>query len=69
MPLQPVSATIGGMDATVVSAGGAPGKPAGYFQVTVTIPDGMPPGDQPLVIMVGNNSSQGGITVAVAPAQ
>jgi uncharacterized protein (TIGR03437 family) len=69
MPLQQVSATIGGMSATVISAGGAPGMSAGYFQVTVMIPDGTPPGDQPVVITVGNNSSQGGITVAVAPSQ
>ena len=67
MPIQPVVVSIGGVNANVVSAGGAPGLPAGYFQVTVTIPDGVTPGDLPVVVMVGSGSSQGGITVAVSP--
>jgi uncharacterized protein (TIGR03437 family) len=66
MPIQQVSVQIGGVDAPVVSFGGTPGQPAGYFQVVVQIPDGAPSGDAiPIVLMVGSASSQPGVTISI----
>jgi uncharacterized protein (TIGR03437 family) len=67
VPLLPVSVTMGGVDAPVVSAAVGVGQVAGNFQVTVKIPDGVGPGDVPVVVTVGTASSQPGITVAVSP--
>jgi uncharacterized protein (TIGR03437 family) len=70
VPVQAVSAQIGGVDAPVVSAGGAPGMAAGFFQVTVQVPDGAPAGDAvPIVLTVGGVPSQPGVTVSIQPAQ
>jgi uncharacterized protein (TIGR03437 family) len=60
----PVSATIGGVPATVLYSGPAPGEVNGVMQVNLTVPTGLT-GVQPLVITVGNVSSQTGVTVAV----
>jgi uncharacterized protein (TIGR03437 family) len=60
----PVSATIGGVPATVDYAGPAPGEVNGVMQVNLTVPSGMT-GAQPLVITVGGVASQGGVTVFV----
>ena len=62
---QPVTATIGGMTATVDYAGPAPYLVNGAIQVNLTIPPGLTPGPQPVVITVGTAQSQAGITVAV----
>jgi endo-1,4-beta-xylanase len=62
---QPVTATIGGVTATVDYAGPAPGLVNGVMQVNLTVPAGLTPGPQPVVITVGAASSQKGITVAV----
>jgi endo-1,4-beta-xylanase len=60
----PVSATIGGVTATVGYAGPAPGEVNGVMQVNLTVPTGMT-GAQPLLITVGGVASQSGVTVAV----
>jgi uncharacterized protein (TIGR03437 family) len=60
----PVTATIGGVPATVVYAGPAPGEVNGVMQVNLTVPTGMA-GVQPVIISIGNVLSQSGITVAV----
>ena len=60
----PVTATIGGMTATVLYSGPAPGEVNGVMQVNVTVPTGLT-GAQPLVIMVNNVASQSGVTIAV----
>ena len=60
----PVSATIGGITATVGYAGPAPGEVNGVMQINLTVPAGMT-GAQPLVIFVGGVASQSGVTVAV----
>lgn len=62
---QPVTATIGGVTAPVLYAGPAPGLVNGVIQVDLTVPVGLASGAQPVVIKVGNASSQKGITVAV----
>lgn len=61
----PVTATIGGAMATVLYAGPAPGAVSGVMQIDLTIPSGLAPGLQPLVIKVGGVASQDKITVAV----
>jgi uncharacterized protein (TIGR03437 family) len=60
----PVTATIGGVPATVGYAGPAPGEVNGVMQVNLTVPTGMT-GAQPLVITVGNVASQNGVTIVV----
>ena len=62
---QPVTATIGGVTANVDYAGPAPGLVNGVIQVNLTVPAGLAPGPQPVVITVGTASSQKGITAAV----
>lgn len=69
-PRLPVSATVGGVSATVEYAGSAPGIVYGVMQVNVRIPADAPSGAQPIVVTFGNNttgtfSTQGGVTVQV----
>jgi uncharacterized protein (TIGR03437 family) len=62
---QPVTATIGGVNAQVDYSGPAPGLVNGAMQVNLTIPPGLASGPQPVVITVGTAQTQAGITVAV----
>ena len=64
-PVAPVSVQIGGKDAHVSYAGGAPGLTNGLLQVNVEIPAGLAPGPQPVVLTVGNAVSPAAVTVAV----
>jgi uncharacterized protein (TIGR03437 family) len=65
-PVLPVSARVGGVDAQVTYAGGAPGLVAGALQVNVRIPDAVASGaGVPLVLTVGVAASQPGIMLAV----
>jgi uncharacterized protein (TIGR03437 family) len=62
----PVLAQIGGQDAAVLYSGGAPGLVEGVIQVNLRIPAASPAGDAlPLVLRIGDNTSQPGITIAV----
>ena len=66
-PLSAVSVTIGGIPATVQYAGGVPGEVAGIMQVNVQIPPEVQPGSAvPVMLTVGNASSQPGITISVS---
>jgi uncharacterized protein (TIGR03437 family) len=66
-PNLPVTATVGGQDAPVQYAGGAPGLVAGLMQVNVQIPAGIQAGSAvPVVLRVGDAFSPGGVTIAVA---
>ena len=66
-PNLPVAATVGGQDAPVQYAGGAPGLVAGLMQVNVQIPAGIQAGSAvPVMLRVGGAISQGGVTIAVA---
>ena len=60
-----MSVTIGGKPATVVYAGTAPGGVAGFLQVNAVVPSGLPSGSVPIVLTIGNASSQTGVTLAV----
>jgi uncharacterized protein (TIGR03437 family) len=66
-PLAPVTATIGGVSATVQFAGEAPNEVAGVMQVNVTVPANLPADALPLVLTVGAASSQPGVTIVVGP--
>ncbi len=65
----PVSATIGGLPATVAYKGSAPGDVEGVMQVNLEIPSGLAAGAQPIVITLGSGSTtyvtQTGVTVQV----
>ena len=66
-----VTATVGGVPATVEYAGSAPGILYGVMQVNVRIPTSVGSGAQPIVIQLGASATsiafatQNGITVAV----
>jgi len=66
-PVLNPTATVGGMPATIVYAGSAPGFVNGFTQVNVQIPANAPTGPNvPIVITFGSTAStQPGVTVAV----
>ncbi|HXA49349.1 MAG TPA: hypothetical protein VNV86_03555 [Candidatus Acidoferrum sp.] len=65
-PVLPVTATVGGVQATVVYAGSAAGLISGVMQVNLIIPAGAPTGGAvPIVVTVGTAPSQSGVTIAV----
>jgi uncharacterized protein (TIGR03437 family) len=57
--------TVGGVPATVVFAGTAPGFVEGALQINVQMSASVPSGAQPVVVTVGGVSSPAGVTVAV----
>jgi uncharacterized protein (TIGR03437 family) len=63
-PIQQVSVTIGGVSAPVLFAGIPPGL-VGVTQVNFQVPQ-VPPGDQPVVVTVGNQASRSA-TFTVVP--
>jgi uncharacterized protein (TIGR03437 family) len=65
LPLASVTVTIGGQNATVNFAGGAPGLVAGVLQVNAQIPSGLTAGTVPVVVQVGTSKSQPGVTIVV----
>ena len=65
-PVQAVTATVGGIPATVNYYGSAPAEIYGVMQVNLTIPAGVTAGAQPVVISVGNAQTQTGVTVTVS---
>jgi uncharacterized protein (TIGR03437 family) len=67
VPALHVTATIGGIPATVQYAGSAPGQVAGLMQVNVEVPSGVQPGGYvPVVLTVGDSStSPGAVWIAV----
>lgn len=65
-PLLPVKVRIGGVDAVVQYAGEAPGLVTGVLQVNAVVPAAVRPGSQvPVILMLGNFSSQFGVSMAV----
>jgi uncharacterized protein (TIGR03437 family) len=62
----PVTATIGGLPATVQYAGEAPGYTAGLQQINILVPAGTPLGSAvPLQLMVGGVATQAEVTLAI----
>jgi uncharacterized protein (TIGR03437 family) len=66
-PALPVSVTIGGQNAQIVYKGGISGVVAGALQVNVVVPKGLTAGSQPVLLTVGQSTSQANLTVAVGP--
>jgi uncharacterized protein (TIGR03437 family) len=66
-PNLPVTVTVGGQNAFVQYAGGAPGLVAGLMQVNVEIPAGIQAGGAvPVMLRVGDVLGPSGVTIAVA---
>ena len=64
-PLLPVSVTVGGQAANFTFAGEAPGFVSGVMQLNVVIPTNINAGDQEILVTIGGNQSQHGVTVSV----
>jgi uncharacterized protein (TIGR03437 family) len=65
VPVAPVTLMIGGVQAEVTYAGGAPGYPAGLMQINAIIPSTIAPNvATPVVLTIGTASSQPGTTIA-----
>jgi uncharacterized protein (TIGR03437 family) len=65
-PLQFIQqVSIDGQPALWTYAGEAPGLVAGMMQFNVQIPANAPSGDLPILVSVGGNTSQNGVTVSV----
>ena len=64
-PLLAVGVTINGQPALYVYAGEAPGLVAGMMQLNVQIPANAASGDLPILVSIGGNTSQKGVTVSV----
>jgi uncharacterized protein (TIGR03437 family) len=66
VPLLPVTATIGGLDAPVQSAGGISGTVAGFLQLSVQIPPDVTVGPSvPIVLTIGGIATQANVTIAI----
>jgi uncharacterized protein (TIGR03437 family) len=65
VPVQKVAATINGQPATITFFGEASGDVSGVLQVDLIIPPNTPSGAVPIVISIGGNNSQSGVTVSV----
>jgi uncharacterized protein (TIGR03118 family) len=64
-PVLPVSLTIGGQPARVISATSAPGSVAGVMQIEAIVPSGIATGAVPVVLTVNTTNSQTGVTLSV----
>jgi uncharacterized protein (TIGR03437 family) len=63
---QPVTVSIGGMNAPVLYSGAVPYSVAGLTQINATVPAGLSAGGLlPVVVRIGNQQSQSGVTIAV----
>jgi uncharacterized protein (TIGR03437 family) len=66
-PVLPVQVTVGGVPATVLYAGAAPGEVEGLMQIDVQIPSGIAAGSQvPVVLQVGSAVSAAGVWIAIS---
>jgi uncharacterized protein (TIGR03437 family) len=65
VPTQPVTASVGGQMAPVLFAGEAPAFVSGLMQVNVQLPANAGSRNVPVVVSVGEISSQTVVTVAV----
>jgi len=67
-PVLRVNVSIGGVTINDLQyAGGAPGEVAGLLQINVAIPTSVTPGSAvPVIIRVGEATSQAGVTIAVS---
>ena len=62
----PVTATIGGVTATVVYAGAAPTQIAGLTQINIQVPDGLlSDPNTPIALTIGSVTTPAGVTVSI----
>jgi len=62
----PVTATIGGISATVLYAGNAPTETSGLQQINILVPAGVQPGPGvPITLTANGVATQAGVTVAI----
>ena len=64
-PVQAVTATIGGVNATVESAGGVTGAVAGIIEVVLQVPTTSASNAAPLLLNIGGATSHAGVTIAI----
>jgi uncharacterized protein (TIGR03437 family) len=64
-PLLLVSVTVGGVGAQYTFAGEAPGFVSGVMQLNVQLPTNIGTGEQEILVTIGGNQSQRGVTVSV----
>ncbi len=64
-PLQPMSATIGGVNAAIQYAGGDNGLAPGMIRMDLAVPSTVTGNAVPVVVTFGTASSQPGVTVAI----
>jgi uncharacterized protein (TIGR03437 family) len=64
-PLLPVGVLIDGRPANCIYAGEAPGFAAGLMQLNVQVPPDARSGAVPIIVSIGDNSSQSDVTVSV----
>jgi uncharacterized protein (TIGR03437 family) len=64
-PVLPVTVTIGGKSAEVLYYGAAPYMVAGVIQINARVPTDIAAGNAEVIMKSGNNTSQGGVTLAV----
>jgi len=62
--VNPVTATIGGIPATVLFAGLTPGF-TGLYQVNLTVPEGVPPGSAVPILLTGAGIASAPVTIGV----
>jgi uncharacterized protein (TIGR03437 family) len=66
VPIATVTATVGGLNADVQYAGGAPGALAGLLQVNVQVPQKIAAGPSvPIVLTIGGQKTLTGVTVSI----
>jgi uncharacterized protein (TIGR03437 family) len=63
----PVTVTVGGVNATVEYAGLAPTLISGVYQVNIIVPTSLAAGDHAVVVRLGGVESQTGVTIPVRP--
>jgi uncharacterized protein (TIGR03437 family) len=64
-PILPIGVTINGLPALYAYAGEVPGSVAGMMQLNVQIPATASSGDLQILVSIGGNTSQNGVTVSV----
>ena len=64
-PVQPIQVWIGGQAAPYAYAGEAPGLVGGMMQLNVQIPSNAPSGPLSIIVSIGGNPTQNGVTVSV----
>ncbi|MGH9661699.1 MAG: hypothetical protein ACRD96_24340, partial [Bryobacteraceae bacterium] len=64
-PVLPVKVFIAEVNADIQYVGAAPGQVAGLLQVNVRVPQGIASGQQPIILKVGEASSQPGVFMVV----